>query len=65
MTEVNERLHKQYQEVAEIIEGEGLGYALVHGHLESSTDDEVLNEAIKQAQESIKTINRIIEPYSF
>ena len=58
-----ERLERQYQEIAEAIESEGLGYAVLHGYIEPYTDNKELNEAIVKAVQGLSTIERIIEPY--
>ena len=60
--EVSERLSEQYQEIAETIEIEGLGYALTD-YIEPNTEDEELNKAIRKAQEGIAEFERIIAPY--
>lgn len=57
-------MREQYQQIAQYIESEGLGYALwPGGYIQPDTDDEELNEAIKKAVEGIKKIEQIIEPY--
>lgn len=60
-----EKLIKQYQEIADIIDSEGLGYALTDGGYikPEMTDDPELKEAISQAIDNYKTIMRIITPY--
>ena len=63
MADVSGRLREQYQEIAEIIEVEGMIYAI--RNLEATTDDKVLNDAIRQAQKYINEVERILEPYLF
>lgn len=64
MSEISEKLRGQYEEIAQAIEIEGLGYALwPGGYISPDTDDEELNDAIEKAVEGIRTIERIIEPY--
>lgn len=65
MTETSDNLREQYQDIADAIEMEGIGYALwPGGYIEPITEDAELNEAITKALEGIKTIERIMEPYS-
>lgn len=61
----NDILEAQYKEMAEIIEVEGLGYALVGGgYLKPEhTDDLELKEAIQTAIESCNKIMNILSPY--
>lgn len=64
--EVSERLREQYEQIAQDIESQGLGYALwPGGYITPDTDDEELNEAITKAVEGIRKIEDIIEPYKF
>ena len=65
MSEVSEKLAEQYQEIADVIESEGLDYAITNGYISSNTDDEELNEAVKKAEEGLRTIERIIKPYAY
>jgi hypothetical protein len=60
-----ELLEEQYQEIAEVVESEGLGYALTDGGYirPDMTDDPDLKEAIQKAIDSCKTIMKIIKPY--
>lgn len=61
---MKDNMARQYREIAEAIESEGLGYALHGGgYITPDTDDEVLNKAIRQAIEGLEAIDRIIEPY--
>jgi len=64
MADISKRLESQYKDVAQTIESQGLGYALQH-YLTPDTDDEELNEAIRNAEESMRTIERIVYPYMF
>lgn len=61
---MKDNLARQYEEIAEAIESEGLGYA-IHGggYITPDTDDEMLNRAIRQAKEGLEIIDRIIGPY--
>ena len=61
----NKELEEQYQEIADIIDSEGLGYALTDGGYikPEMTDDPELKEAIEKAVEGCKTILKIVEPY--
>jgi hypothetical protein len=53
------------QEVAEIVESEGLGYAIT-GYLDADKiEDETLRELWKQAADILGKIEKIIEPYGF
>lgn len=62
-----EKLESQYQEIAEAIESEGLGYALTDGGYirPDMTDDPELKEAIEKAIDACKTIMRIVKPYLY
>lgn len=56
-------MREQYEEIAEAIEVEGLGYALVHGYIKPNTNDERLNAAITRAIDGINELEEIIAPY--
>lgn len=56
-----ERMMEQYWEIAEAKESEGLGYAIYPGgYIEPNTDDEELNEAIRDARRGLKNIDSIL-----
>ena len=62
--EISDRLAEQYQQIAQDVESEGLGYAIwPGGYIQPNTDDERLNDAITKALEGIQEIEDIIEPY--
>lgn len=63
MSKPSNKLLKQYDEFAKTIESEGLEYGLMNGYFNSDTEDEKLNDAIKQAEIALKTIDEIISPY--
>lgn len=65
LEKLSEKLIKQYEDLAQVIESEGLGYGLSNGYFNSNTDDEELNEAIIQAEKSINKIEKILGPYMF
>lgn len=56
---------QQYQEIADVIECEGLGYALTKGGYirPDMTDDPELKAAIEKAIEGCNTILKIVDPY--
>ena len=59
-----ERLEEQYKLIAEAIEVEGLGYAIYPGgYISPNTDDEELNEAIREAARGMEKILEIVDPY--
>jgi len=59
-----ERLEEQYKLIAEAIEVEGLGYAIYPGgYISPNTDDEELNEAIREATRGMEKILEIVDPY--
>ena len=59
-----ERLEEQYKLIAEAIEVEGLGYAIYPGgYISPNTDDEELNEAIREAIRGMEKILEIVDPY--
>ena len=57
------RLSEQYEEIADAIEMEGLGYALTDGYIKPNTNDERLNGAITKAIEGMCVIEEIVGPY--
>lgn len=64
MSEVSDRLKRQYQEIADAIEMDGIGYAVLYGgHVQPNTDDEELNNAINMAISGLSKIDDIISPY--
>ena len=65
--QVDEKLRKQYEEIAAMMESEGLGYALTPGGYirPEMTDDPELKEAIKQAIIHLEKIEKIMAPYQF
>lgn len=53
------------QDVAEIVESEGLGYAVTGYMSHESIADKDLKELWKQASEILSKIENILEPYMF
>lgn len=60
--EISDILRFEYDLAAGTIESEGLGYAIQH-YLDTDTEDEELNEAVKQARIHMNKIVDILEPY--
>lgn len=61
----SEKLRKQYQNIADIIEVEGLGYAFTGGYIKPNTDDGELNAAITKVLEGLAEFERIMMPYKY
>ena len=60
------KLLAEYEEIAEIIEAEGLDYAVTEGYLGAhSTSNPELAGAFEDARKSLNTIERIMRPYSY
>lgn len=53
------------QEVADIVDTEGLGYAITDYTGSDSIEDEELSKLWKEAEEVLGKINKILEPYFY
>lgn len=56
----------EYEDIADMIEVEGLGYAITNGYIGAhSTSNPELAKAFEDASKALETIERIMRPYLY